>query len=408
MAPLSKDLLERLRAVHFTLLLICLATAVIMFAPTVPLGDAASELSRLQEFQNAWTPKNFEEALAFEAGGGTCVDWQMPEGVALNIHSDVGPFRVQIVRKWDVRYDAPPDQRIVGQVGELETLKRPETLPEFALLWHTRAHVSCPRRDLNPRFGEFARGWSINDRTYAGTTTVPDAFVHSERQYPVKDFVWVDHRDEGPWQKAALFEISTSPFRWVLPADGRVEAVDTKIVPLADLLHIITKSSVPNGSFESAFPALLAFANDKRAAPLKDLQPAIDGQLGAERDSFSVFSIKFPLSASRRWAILLILLTQGYFSLHFAEFCKLGRPGDDIAWIGSYNGFVARTVTALTICVLPLATIIRCSNEALSDHASISRSAIALSVSISLATVWLDMSSRSRRDLAKQVDDEIR
>lgn len=394
MASTHKDLLDQLRTVHFTLLVICLAATVIALAPDkTSLSRASQQLSELTELQENWESE-IEKRLTSFAGGGVCVNRPMPAGEAIDIHSADGPFRIKITRKWDVTYDAPMEYRREGEVGELESLKPPTSLPDFRALWNTHVFLTCPLNDLNPRPGEYARGWSIVAHDFAGTPLVPDRFIHYSTYPPEKTFVWVNAHRSGPWIRAALLEFPDGgDFRWVLPANGRSESSSRRELVLHDLLGI------PSSDFEQSFRQLIKEASDKQPMTLADLRRVLDSQLTAEQDTFSAFSVKFPLQASRRWAALLIVLVQFYFYVHFMEFCRRGRPVEEVAWVGAYDQVAARLLTAFTLYIVPVSVIVLVTQgESYKGHLFVSIPAIVISVLISLRLAVLD--HRSRRTFA--------
>ena len=389
MPDTHKDLLEQLRTVHFTLLVICLAATVIALAPDKSsLSRASQQLDQLTKIQQDWGIA-IEKKLVSTAGGGVCVNRPMPVGEALDIHSADGPFRIKITRKWDIHYDAPLTYLQTAEIGELESLKPPASIQDVRALWNTHVALSCPLSDLNPLPGESARGWSIDADDFAGTPIIPDRFIHSANPV-VKTFVWVDAHRSGPWKRAALLEFPEGgDFRWVLPANGKIEPVYRRDFALHNLLGF------SSDEFEKSFRELIEASSDKQTMSFAGLRRVLDSRLTADQDTFSAFSVKFPLEASRRWASVLIVLVQLYFLVHFLEFCRMKRPVEDVAWVGVYDQLAARVLTALTLCIVPVAVIVLVTyGETYPGHLFVAVVAISASTLFSLTIAIFDYKSR--------------
>jgi hypothetical protein len=186
-----------------------------------------------------------------------------------------------------------------------------------------------------------------------------------------KDFVWVmtenlerGAADEGMKDRpsVALIQIndkSKRPWLW---------SILTKAVPKEfgqgnlTVRKQITKAfpGLQPTAFEDAFRELDQFAGEQRAFGIsfEYLRKSLDSRAASAKETFEVFGIKFPMEATTRWAVLLIISIQGYLWLHLNEYRRRGFKKADVAWIGIYTSRAAIAVSALTMLIVPVSVIV--------------------------------------------------
>lgn len=141
-----------------------------------------------------------------------------------------------------------------------------------------------------------------------------------------------------------------------------IESNKLPFKPVRELLDRSNEKEIPEGGFAVSFPNLDSLAGiygdfdvDKLDGILKDLQNRTGGE------SFQVFGVKIPASATTRWGVMVVLSVQLYFWMHLRELRRRLRPQDEgwnVAFIGMYPSLPARIVYYATSCVLPVLGIV--------------------------------------------------
>jgi hypothetical protein len=167
-------------------------------------------------------------------------------------------------------------------------------------------------------------------------------------------------KDEGIEKRppVALIQIhDTYPWHWSILTTA--EQKDFRELEVRSQIIKAFPSLQPK-AFDAAFPELDQLAEEQQAFDLgfEHLKKSLDLQEGAAKESFQAFGIKFPIEATTRWAVLLILSIQGYLWLHLNEYRGRGFKQADVAWIGIYTSWAAKAVSALTMLIVPVSVIL--------------------------------------------------
>jgi len=371
----SKDLLGQLRTVHFTLLAVCLAAVVIVSSPSpTKIKKAADQLDRIVVVtdSNHWKA-NFVQVTAERLARehAECTD----QAVHAPLYMKVGNkrFKAVITRRWDVEYNVGDLNISFGGTAP-PSVSAPQTLKQFKAFWDSSAKLFCPpfpTKDFSLHTGDQVLVWDTrsNNFLYLPTQHV-ELFTQSqseELQLNPKEFVWVvtKHLAEGPDQgienrpQTALIQVCDDPQKWAIPTN-----LDKKnfgdIQVKSQVIEAFPDYKWQPVSFKDAFSELNSVATDQQAfdLTLDNLKENLHSQKNAATNAFEAFGIRFPIEATTRWAVFLILSIQGYFWLHLNEYSKRNFPKEDIAWIGIYAGRSAKFVSALTILVVPVLVIL--------------------------------------------------
>jgi hypothetical protein len=144
--------------------------------------------------------------------------------------------------------------------------------------------------------------------------------------------------------------------------------IGTVLVPVLDIYArtIDPRTSISNSlhtnwhafNFSTAFPEL-----DEMTAGMQDfdfakLRQVLNAKEKTAKEVFEVFGVKFPIEATTRWGVLVIVGIQFYLWMHLAEYRKRQLPKSTVAWIALYSGPVPRTVFAITSSVLPITVVL--------------------------------------------------
>jgi len=368
--PDPKDFLEQLRTVHFSLLAVCLAVVVIVSSPgPTRITKAIDQLSRIQAVINKWD-QNWLQASAEEMSKqhGECTP--VPDKDSLYMKWGGQKFKVVITRRWDVQYEAAEMKSDDGIKSP--SLSAPDTLRRFKALWDSKGKLSCPN-GTPARTGDRVLLWDPAYHKFLPPqfqlALFAESFVPSPSETATlrsKDFVWVlteklpSGKDEGIEKRpaVALIQINDKdPWQWSILTG--VDQTDFKDIEVRSQIIRAFPSLQPK-AFDAAFPELDQLAEQQQALDLgfEHLKKSLDLQEGAAKESFEAFGIKFPIEATTRWAVLLILAIQGYLWLHLNEYRRRGFKEADIAWIGIYTSWAARVVSVLTMLIVPVSVIL--------------------------------------------------
>jgi hypothetical protein len=108
-----------------------------------------------------------------------------------------------------------------------------------------------------------------------------------------------------------------------------------------------------NAEFKEAFYELDQSTTGLQNVPLDVEKQMLHVLQKNSGPAFEAFGQKFPVEATTRWGIILVLGIQCYFWLHLAEYRRRKFPHSDIAWIGTYPHFWPRLLFFATACVMP-------------------------------------------------------
>jgi hypothetical protein len=130
----------------------------------------------------------------------------------------------------------------------------------------------------------------------------------------------------------------------------------TNELPLAAMFRESHK-----GEFNEAFPELALISNDLLKIDLKDVPDRVRYMEVQGEQGVDAFGLRVTASEVGRFGVVLLLAVQLYFWLHLRELAgKIApsAPGWDVAWIGVYSSRPSVVALFLSSCVLPLASAI--------------------------------------------------
>lgn len=116
-----------------------------------------------------------------------------------------------------------------------------------------------------------------------------------------------------------------------------------------------------HGQFKESFPELSEVSSDFRSEELGTVERILRAQQSKSADSFEAFGIKLPAEIVTRFGILLIVAVQLYFAIHLSELSGRLQPDDpgwEVAWIGVYRHKLARIMYFFSVFLLPLGAVV--------------------------------------------------
>lgn len=408
----SKDFVEHLRTVHFTLIALCLGLIVLASFPSKSeIQLAHDQASEILEVSNNWK-ENFLESAAAEVVNTTALEDNQAKFVVadgkpawLNFEISFGDESVRFKPKalppsWLIKNEIPaellPDvssqpkssPRFQEDWTELWTKGRPElhvkvprSVKSFQRLWDDlliKGFVILPKMPKECLDFE-SKPCNINPPSSSNSSQKPEmVFViqtGDERAYALL------HQQDVTLTKwdYQFTEAVYNPSPW--PNYKRPGAV---VLPVRDFATI---------EFDGQSALIHQFSkwNQKHRRPFKDAfrelasvdEPFEDADIGsAERilaaeakradEAFEAAGLKIPAEVAVRCGVLLILGVQFYMWVHLHEFGnRFGRDaGYEVAWIGVYFSKPARVLFFISLLILPLGTIVLLSIRGLtiSEH----------------------------------------
>jgi len=114
------------------------------------------------------------------------------------------------------------------------------------------------------------------------------------------------------------------------------------------------------GNFDDSFPDLAREAQDLNTLELEDTEKFISAEAAKGSEVFEVFGMKFPTGEITLWGTIILLGVQLYFYMYLRQLSgKLVQndAGWDVPWLGMNSSFLAQTIFFLTVVLLPCLAI---------------------------------------------------
>ena len=376
----SKDFIEHLRTVHFTLVVLAVLAIISGRAPDVAkMRTAKTQLTTIRDFLEEKLPKEAaaDKDLDSEAGTGTWIllsskkiAARFPYGMrAFNgvcTASSDKPLTLAELFEWSGRtqpslmdfrriWDAincskvqDYDTEDIGEMyaGNWEELyasgRASEVLPSSI--------TTGGRSDLEKKGFKFGslRAVAVGEDSKA----IPDTFFQALR---------FRNRSSEADRGSVVFYEMTYP-------SGAPVGVIVGFVPVLvhvsdsgvghDFLTHLESTWDCRDEYAKCFSELREVAQDREHFSLKDLSKWLDDEImSAEPSRIDIFGIRFPADSQFQWGIILILTVLLYFWMHLRELSprlKANHSGLEVAWPGLYRSWIAYAVMWTTVVFVPL------------------------------------------------------
>jgi hypothetical protein len=380
----SKDYVEHLRTIHFSLMAICVAALVLSLAETPSdIRKARSEVHAIAELVRIWDP-NWVESSAQQVGNKDRTknptmlyqtDWA--EHIA---HFEIEGFKGDQRARADIR---DPNWIVHGPVSDLAihagvfslphfcqnpdvTLTKPNTLEEFRRIWNVlneKHSIRFPTRlaDDTYSIAQFLNKLQVKDM--GRVQWLPrGSEARSEMEVRVEPCILSDAI------RKALPDLTTDygfvgtfdnyQHQPVLPV-SRYQEIEFRA---QDALREHFQQGIPEGgSFDHSFSELDKITKDYQSLEFDKFDVILEAEQNRTGDSFEAFGVKFPAEATTRWGVVVVLAVQLYFWIHLHELAQRlqpNAPGWEVAFIGMYSSHPSRVVYSLSTHFLPVAAII--------------------------------------------------
>jgi hypothetical protein len=371
----GEEHIGHLRTVHFSLV----AASLLLIGLTATQRDgelarAQSQLDAIDRVSRNWKPNwldTYTLARLPAASGTLPVGWSIGQFIPPGGSKD-GQTRPAM----SFEFTSGSLNTVLPLPGMLDSLYRfakfdltaPSTLSEFHRLWDLLdTRLAIRRITAVKRQGErFEVGYEDSEHD----TTITAAPVLDSRascqgtarafapQHPLTDAFGVGF---GAVSAIGLCLDTTQRLngatlrkRWrvYLP----VETMDSAVVHGQTALTESHNARWRNGKFNEVFPDLARVTTQYESLSLLQVARVLEDERKRAPDMIDVFGARLPTGVVRLWGLPLLVVIQVYLLVHLQALARnaVAIPEDGLpAWVGLYDGRLARTVTAVSLFILP-------------------------------------------------------
>jgi hypothetical protein len=399
----SKDYVEHLRTVYFSLIALSVAAVVLAFSPNPSeITEARKQLKAIADITDSklwhatWLQEAAEQALAKYLGERRKVKLSLNLISHFEEPSDANAMALASPhgrRLYRFRFAEPNwivDGAILGYLNDvnhgngampsaatLSHIPPPKRLVDFKNLWNVlneKHTIEVPTRLTMPAY-------SI-DQTQE--TNPGEKFVPHVTEVTVQ---WTKEEDDSKLSSPSVANINLQHlseternylhFNSDVPAsecylDNKNEFPEALLImPFVhtdvgfDAQLGLIQNSVGgkpvHGSFEHSFYELDRITRNYQVLSLSELDPILESEQNRSGASFEAFGVKFPAQATTRWGIIVILAVQLYFWIHLHELARKLLPTDpgwEVAFIGMYRSRSSQILYSISALRLPVCAVL--------------------------------------------------
>ena len=379
----SKDFVEHLRTVHFTLVTVCLALIVILQFPSpVSIREAIHQLNTIVDathvWKDTWVDEGVPKELNNKDGFFSCVN-PVTSDFATAASGTRQSFHFQNVN-WTLRTSNPMpiNSQYMTNAKYMTirhtTIDAPKRLDEFKNIWNNSYSILCPVRISDEGVNLFFTAAPKNE------IVVPIKREAVSSAVPLSPAMLMDNgagrkfdglhkgqsaESEGLFYSAGFLPIANPNISMVAMAKSPtildIPVLDSKVFPFdyrGVLIKELPQYNWLHADFKDAFYELDQATTGFQDLDFDHIKQILQQNQKNSKEAFQAFGVTFPIETTAKWGTLIIIVIQFYFLLHLMEYGKnrtLAKP--DVAWIGIYASPGARILFCATALVLPLAVI---------------------------------------------------
>jgi hypothetical protein len=365
----SKDFVEHLRTVHFTLIAVSVGLILVLFSsrPYNP-ATALVEIEGIIELQRVWSPTWLSQYGSTETQR-TQHATQQPLNLSLDLLSD--RLMLATIKPQKAMSDCPSKVILVFpsamwyRKGDYSTAMYnaddalspddfPKTLMNFRDLWnalHQPLAFEAPKEiDVNGNLMSQVKFESVGS-VVLSQLSWSDLGASFERA-PVTVVTWDDKSGHQFGLSATLRGKKLSLF---FPTTS----YDHTTVDQENLVKYF--KNWRTGSFDKAFYDLDQATREVGMLKLETLKTLIADEAAKGSQAFEAFGMKFPAGQITLWGIVALLGVQLYLFVYLKQLSDKLRPSDpgwDVPWIGMDQSRLGRIIIFVTMVLLPFAAMI--------------------------------------------------
>jgi hypothetical protein len=354
----SKDFVEHLRTVHFTLIAISAGLILLVLSTRNYNATAALvEVEKIMAFQKEWS-----------------LQW---------IYQHIRPesFDIETHRGFE-SIDAPgPDKPLAVRLDSESSQFHPmlkSRLPAILVFhfpvknWLVSGFDWSP--DSFPRTLTEFRGWwnAFQKPCYI---EIPIAFVKASKSVAHPDYIltkshaWDSAELRLPHFDAQLYLMSFDNPVYKVNVYGRSNYTNLLMFLQVDsaVRYKVSQEVLASalgrlqlGTFPESFADLSIAAADNADLPLEDIKDFLHEEASKGQEVFEAFGMKFPAGKVTLWGELLLLSVQLYFLLYLRQLSgqlRADDPGWDVPWVGMNTSRLGQTILFASLIVLPIAAM---------------------------------------------------
>ncbi|KAA6465330.1 hypothetical protein DYQ86_05150 [Acidobacteria bacterium AB60] len=399
----SKDFVEHIRTVHFSLIAICLALiGLLQFQKPKDLSGAQRQLTDIKNAVDGWDSAQVTGAVR---------DTLMKAGAFPAMIAPGPSTRLFKIATYDMPVAFAPTPCILTSQDNLpksctdplevtsansQFLRKPASLAEFRDWWNflsrdpslikpdpnkvsksafsidQSGHLKVLHYSPVPSPSPSPNSSMMQSPSISPNPPVSSFSIPSVRFLTSQEAALIHSASTaGPLDLAYSIDDSSSKRTILIPVE-----IGSRTTISAQASLIATHPYWRPGSFSTAFKDLDDASSQMQGQSLDAIASYFAAQAvkAHEPDSFEVFGVKFPIETASAWGIALIIGVQLYFWVHLLELSpRLGEKdeGWNVAWIGVYPRLPARIVYLMSVVALPLITMGLLGNHALRAHQSL-------------------------------------
>lgn len=341
----SKDFVEHLRTVHFTLITVC--AGIFILAGSFRSYRPSHALAQLETIMDARENWNFEKIVTGAERASTSSQSirgiNLRPGLRINIVEQVPSY---LPKQYDSRaaYESKPPDKLGAFKIWWQLHQKQRTY--FFLNGIRFAGLATVDDSDEHLLGKF----KIGDEPYPNPTGVVQLSPIGVNATIVQDKFDQDELDRvdwvGRWEKYR-FRVQASVVRRELTEKNFIG-------------ELPASCSSDANDYPTCFPDLADASVDLENVWLDDMKAHLIEQLEKGDTVFEAFGLKVPLSQLTFWGIIIIASIQFYLYLHLMELHSKVKPDDsgwDIAWVGVYESIQSKMLFFISICILPFCAV---------------------------------------------------
>jgi hypothetical protein len=385
-----KDLVEHIRTVHFTVLVVALIlTAALQIEKRRTMERAASDAEAILLLSQRWDETSTVLSSAITAhhppgpssSDGTPINSDNPHPGLYSVGSSDGPRKFRLRQSWVYVNQSPR----VGSMADYK-ISAWSTLKEFLAFWdgiHDGKQVFLPIKLVPDPKNAFCK--NIQKVPESEAEDDEDADLVFEAQKSANDDVtWSLHSSVDTVVGENNRKVASCAFK---PINVRPIAIDQS---LALVFMQLTPQAQNWGTSDSRseFPELIDAAKHLEDLPLANLAQTLRERANQDTDKIELFQAKLPASAIPTFGSLILILCQFYLLAHLAELRRMSRetkPSETpTGYIGLYQNPLIFVFTIVSLVIFPVIPLIIESRQNLGTSRQIAIGEAALSLLLGL------------------------
>ena len=402
----SKDYVEHLRTVHFTLVVICIALIAVASSDSRnEISDAREQLQLITEALHSWDVAALTKAAAnriavFNTAQHQSLPTQMFGNPLIDVHtlsiarhgsSAETSVTAKLQGNWMIdgpyRVAHSSTQQFFFGTTLLDDphlyVAEPHTLAGFQHLWDDLAKEN--QIIVPTKLAEVMYTFKLP----------PDGLVHVETIDTLFERTNIRFNPPSPTtpggtctlslaratlkQNMNVFEEAFSkptPYMYVCEELSPIGTNNLSFIPVSEFKQIALDGQdillekihaqqvnhtkgllIPHGTFAHSFRALNSVTQNYQTLSLDSFDPILQSEEQRSGESFEALGVKFPADETSRWGTLVVMTVQLYLYLLLRRRSASLRPRDpalEVAWLGLFPSTAARIVALTSIALLPL------------------------------------------------------